>query len=211
MSESIEAAPAPLGRRARKKERTRRDLYDAAMRLFLARGFDAVTIDDICHAADVARATFFLHFPTKDALLVEYGERATEELAARLRERRRSAATDLRLALDFLAERARRHAEVVRLTVREIMARPAALAETTERTRDLVQLLGAVVRRGQAAGELRRGVDPVLAGAMLAATYLSIVAEWTRRRQGFDLRAAVDQALDVVLNGLVHRRQRGKR
>jgi AcrR family transcriptional regulator len=206
MSESIEVAPT--GRRARKKERTRRDLYDAAMRLFLARGFDAVTIDDICRAADVARATFFLHFPTKDALLVEYGERATEELAARLRERRRSAVTDLRLALDFLTDRARRDAEVVQLTVREVMARPAALAETTERTRDFVQLLGAVVRRGQAAGELRRGVAPELAGATIAAAYLSIVAEWTRRRQRFDLRATVEQALDVILHGLVHRQRR---
>ena len=177
MPESTEIASVPVSRRARKKARTRQGLYDAAVALFLARGFDAVTIDEICRAADVARATFFLHFPTKDALLVEYGERATEELAARLRASRAAATTDLARALDFLVERALRHADAVRLVVREIMARPAALAESSERSRDLVQLLAGVVRRGQAAGELRRGLAPELVAAILVATYLSIVAE----------------------------------
>jgi AcrR family transcriptional regulator len=52
-------------RRARKKERTRRDIFAAAMDLFVARGFEAVTIDDICRAADVARGTFFCISPRK--------------------------------------------------------------------------------------------------------------------------------------------------
>jgi AcrR family transcriptional regulator len=197
-------APEPAGesRRARKKERTRREIYAAAMELFLGRGFDAVTIDDICRAADVARGTFFLHFPTKDALLTEYGTEVTAELAERLREHRGGAASALRLALDFLAERATRHAPLVGLMVREAMTRPPLLANTAEQGRDLVQLLAGVVSGGQRAGELRRRTDPALAAAVIVASYLGIVGEWARREEKFDLREAVEQALDIVLGGL---------
>ncbi len=82
----IAVAGAPISRRERKKGRTRADIYNAAMNLFLRRGFDSVTIEDICDSADVARATFFLHFPAKEALLIEYGKRANDELAAAIAE-----------------------------------------------------------------------------------------------------------------------------
>lgn len=62
--------PQPTsGRRERKKAQTRQSIADAAMRLFLQRGFDAVTVAEIAEAADVAVSTLFKHFPTKEALV----------------------------------------------------------------------------------------------------------------------------------------------
>lgn len=195
------AVEAP-SRRARKKERTRRDIFTAAMRLFVAHGFDAVTIDDICAAADVARGTFFLHFPTKDALLSEYGAEVTAELAARIGRETDGAAPTLRRALRFLAARAVGNAEMVHLMVREAMARPIVLADTTEQSRSLVELLAGVVRRGQRSGELRREIDPVIAAAVLVSSYMAIVGEWARQAGKLRLGPALEQALDVVLRGL---------
>ena len=196
------------GRRARKKARTRKELYDAAMRLFVARGFDAVTIDAICAEADVARATFFLHFPGKDALLLEYGREVTAELAARLARHRGGAAAGLRLALDLLATRAVRHRAVVRFMMREVLARPRTLADATEQGRDLGTLLAGVIRRGQETGELRRGVEPLLAAAAIVSTYFSLVNEWARDPRAFDLRGVLEQALDLMLHGLASRGRR---
>lgn len=58
-------------RRDRKKQQTRGVIGDAAMRLFLTRGFDAVTIADIAQDADVAVQTVFNHFPTKEDLFFQ--------------------------------------------------------------------------------------------------------------------------------------------
>src|SRR5258707_15101424 len=104
-----------VSRRERKKGRTRADIYNAAMNLFLKRGFDSVTIDDICDAADVARATFFLHFPAKETLLVEYGDRANAELAAAIRRYRVSATTSFRLGPKLPPAGAQKHPARARL------------------------------------------------------------------------------------------------
>lgn len=198
----IQAVTFEPGRRARKKARTRQAIYDAATTLFLARGYDAVTVEELCRAADVAKGTFFLHFATKDALLSEYGRLATDELRERLAVHRGSAVTALRVALRVLAERAERHAELVRLTVRATMARPAAIAQSTEQGRTLGELLIGVVRRGQADGELRRGVVPEVAAAVLVGAYFAIVNAWAVGEQRFDLTDAIDHALKILLQGL---------
>src|SRR5579863_1314095 len=157
------AASVPVSRRERKKGRTRADIYNAAMNLFLRRGFDSVTIEDICDNADVARATFFLHFPAKEALLIEYGERANEELTAAIGSYRGSATATIRMALKILAERAARHPDVVRLVIREVMARPRVLSEHDEKAAGLVDLLAGIIRRGQESGEFRRRTRPTVA------------------------------------------------
>lgn len=68
--------PEELGRRERKKQVTRRALVDAATRLFAEHGYDRTAVGDIAEAADVSKRTFFLHFPTKeDVLLADAGTR----------------------------------------------------------------------------------------------------------------------------------------
>ncbi len=51
--------------------RTRARLREALVDLVLERGFEAVTIRDVAERADVGYATYFRHFPTKEALLVD--------------------------------------------------------------------------------------------------------------------------------------------
>jgi AcrR family transcriptional regulator len=197
----------PHSRRERKKERTRQQIYRAAMELFVARCFEAVTVEDICQVADVAKGTFFLHFPTKDTLLLEYGRQVSGELEELLSHHRGGPTAALRKMLGFLAERALHHADIVRLVVREVMTRPAALVTATEQSRDLVHLLADVVRQGQADGELRQRVEPRLAAGIITAAYFAIITEWVRCGGKFDLAEAVQQSLDVVLNGLAGKKK----
>jgi AcrR family transcriptional regulator len=64
-------ADAPTDRRTRKRLATRQAISDVATGLFLARGFDGVTIDEIAEAADVGRMTVFNHFPRKEDLFFD--------------------------------------------------------------------------------------------------------------------------------------------
>jgi AcrR family transcriptional regulator len=59
----------------RRVRRTRQAIREAFLSLVLDRGYDNVGVDDIAERADVARATFYAHYATKDVLLeVLFGE-----------------------------------------------------------------------------------------------------------------------------------------
>jgi len=58
------------GLRERKKEQTRQRIAAVALGLFAERGFDAVTVNEIAEAAEVAKATLFTYFPTKESLVL---------------------------------------------------------------------------------------------------------------------------------------------
>ncbi|WP_435174605.1 TetR/AcrR family transcriptional regulator [Actinacidiphila sp. bgisy145] len=60
----------PTGLRARKKARTRDTIADAAISLFLAHSFDAVSVNDVAAAAEVSKPTLFRYFPTKEDLVL---------------------------------------------------------------------------------------------------------------------------------------------
>jgi AcrR family transcriptional regulator len=75
------------GLRERKKQRTREQIIEAAMRLFAERGYQATTITDIATAADVAPRTFFAYFPSKEAVVFHNVDRDLDSLASALRDR----------------------------------------------------------------------------------------------------------------------------
>ncbi|MEU4893580.1 TetR family transcriptional regulator [Streptomyces sp. NPDC044780] len=58
------------GLRERKKQRTREAISDAAIALFIERGFHEVSVAQIAEAAEVSKRTLFAYFPTKEDLVV---------------------------------------------------------------------------------------------------------------------------------------------
>ncbi|GHI06718.1 TetR family transcriptional regulator [Streptomyces cellostaticus] len=72
-----------MGLRERKKRRMYQDVSDTAVRLFLERGFDAVSVAEVAAAAGISKPTLFRYFPTKeDLVLHRIADHETE--AARL-------------------------------------------------------------------------------------------------------------------------------
>jgi AcrR family transcriptional regulator len=75
-----EPATAPPGLRERKRQQTRERLTRMAMALFLERGFEATTLDDIAAAADISRRSFFHYFASKEDVVFAWQEEITAAL-----------------------------------------------------------------------------------------------------------------------------------
>jgi AcrR family transcriptional regulator len=60
-----------MGRREDKKDLTRQQMLTAAADLFAAKGYESTSVEDIAERANVAKGTFYYHFETKEALVVE--------------------------------------------------------------------------------------------------------------------------------------------
>lgn len=76
-----------ISRRERKKAQTRKAIADTALRMFLERGFDGVSIKEIADAADVAVTTVFKHFPSKEALIFDEDANIEAALVSAVRDR----------------------------------------------------------------------------------------------------------------------------
>ena len=62
-------------------------MAEVALDLFLEKGYEQTTIDDICAVAGISRSTFFRYFPAKEDVFMNETSTAGEELLDALRER----------------------------------------------------------------------------------------------------------------------------
>lgn len=76
--------PRGEGLRERKRRETAKRIKEVGIRLFIERGYDATTIDDIAAAADISRRTFFYYYKTKDDILLTMQNAMGEILSTHL-------------------------------------------------------------------------------------------------------------------------------
>src|SRR5262249_48157020 len=92
----------------RRIQRTRRTLHEALLALIRERGWDAVTVQDVCARADVGRSTFYVHFADKEELLLSGFAELRQSLRSHLADGRRK-----RLGFTFaLLEHAEEHGPI---------------------------------------------------------------------------------------------------
>jgi AcrR family transcriptional regulator len=161
-----------------------------------------VTIEQICALADVARGTFFLHFPWKAALLLELDRSLAGELRARFAEPRSSGRSELRVFVEALVEATRARGAMLGdlLCPRLAAHEPGGL-----RT-----LAADVVRRGQRRGEFRRNAPAELAALQVLALCAAICSGVASGAAGKTPEKVRDQILHALLHGLAEPKPRLK-
>ena len=150
---------ATASRRERRSTELRERLFRSAMQLFAAKGFADTTVEDITEAADVGKGTFFNYFPSKEHILMSFGEMQLAKLEAVVREAQQS---DLPmpevlhgLVLRMTEEPIRNPAMVRALLQANLSSVPVRgeMLRIHERNRALIARL---IRHGQERGEIRK-------------------------------------------------------
>jgi AcrR family transcriptional regulator len=193
----MEAAET-LGRRERKKLATRAALSDAALDLFLKKGYDNVTVAEVADAADTAVTTLFKHFPGGKETLV-FGGGGFEDRAAAIAQAIRERAAGRRpldALQDFMAIRGAFETDPdrdMKRRLRLIAETPALSAYATRRWVECEAALAEV---------LAEGVDGIGAGDVVVRAVARYALEVpSLASQERDPRAALAAAFDRLRAG----------
>jgi AcrR family transcriptional regulator len=195
-----------LTERAVAGEEKRRQLLDAAVRVFARKGFHASRVGDIAEEAGVAHGLLYHYFKSKDEVLEAVFHDNWSLLLARIasvEETDERAADQLRHITAIVLRTWLHLPDVVRVVIREFGRSP----ELSERIGDLAQPINSIARvieRGIERGEFKK-VDPRVAATVVYGSIDELLTAWVLDRlpSGEEDVAAAEQTLvEVSLRGL---------
>lgn len=188
------------------------EVLDAALDLFIARGFAATRVEDIAKRAGVSKGTVYLYFPSKEAIIEGLVQRALLPIANRALESLDGFAGDPRivisLVLHMLAQRMQdpRVLAIPQLVIREVVSFPELAAMYRREVLDRVlPVIERLLARGIAEGYLRP-VDPHLTirsiiGPLLLHLVLAEIFDLTPPG-GLAIDRLIDNHLTILFDGL---------
>jgi AcrR family transcriptional regulator len=187
-------------RRTRKRQARREEVYETAIRLFVERGYDNTTMDDIADDADVARGTVFNYFERKSALVQEWAQRRRAAALGAVTRRVPDDASTAEIVSMFIATLAEASTSGRQETVALVTASTTAMPITSDP--ELGHDLATQFERGQRRGEIRQDIRPLLTGLLLAAGYFQTLERWVSQDpEPFDLHDELAEIVQLVLRG----------
>jgi AcrR family transcriptional regulator len=179
----MDTVAAPLRRREKRKQEIRRRIEDAAYRLFKTQGIDETSIEQICVEADVARRTFYGHFPNKHALLGGLGiSRLYNQSEPMLRQLMADYGTTrarLQAMIDYIESNFARYEEIDRQL---ILIAPSAFAENREQQREIgnssMASFTRLITAGLELGDVKTDFSPEILASMVVGTLNMLTTCW---------------------------------
>lgn len=183
-----------------KREHTKSCLVSIATKLFQEKGFQNVTIKDICESAGITRATFYKYFDSKDAVLdslfTEVDSLSLGELSPIFEQ---ESHVDqlyylIGLYLDLEQEGGQ---EITSLMMRRMLERKNALfaPENTEQ-RHIYRLL---IEKAQQAGEIENQTPPDILVDTLICLWSGLLFTWCSTAKKLDMHELVKKHCDALL------------
>lgn len=181
MSAASSAAPPSPSRRERRVREVHDRILAAAIERFSARGVEAVKVDEICDAADIAQKTFFNHFPSKQHLLREIAESFLRELQSLLEAARAEGGSTTRQLERFfalVATEVERGGPMHRSFVMEVVRLVHGVPPNVEQSRRLSGAFGALLRDGVRAGDITTAYPVPVLSEIVVGTFITLMLNW---------------------------------
>ena len=196
-----------MGRREEKREASRQDILGAAGILFIKKGYEATSVDDIAEAANVAKGTLYYHFKSKDEVLlglsIGYLKRLSESVDKKLELRQ----PPLVVMVDSLKDLARDTESYKELSRHFFLAMFGQMREELDCPLDqeqvsLPNIITKIVRVAQETGDIDSSWDSRELGAMIAGASHHAQVTWIVLEEKRPLVDKVEEWVKVILRGI---------
>ncbi len=187
--------PSQPGSRAQRRvARTKAAIEDAFVQLVLEHGYERVAVEDISDRADLARATFYAHYPNKEAVLFSVFNRLVEELMQRIAYQGGPWNVVRRDAMQTAYKHAAEQPDLYRACLSDARTRRAYLSILSRYTEQNFR------DRLNALGNQPRVPVPVMARAFVGAQ-VAILEAWLAGELEGDVEQLASMALDLFVAG----------
>lgn len=181
----------------------KRRVYEAALSLFRAKGFEATTVEEIARQALVAKGTMFNFFPSKSALLLAYYQEIDAKFGAAMAEMQ-PADPKASLARFWGEAEAllRREGALVDAVFRE-RVRDADIgnADSDSGEKDRVRMT-AFFRACKEEGTISAEAEPAVAAHVVTDLWSATVMDWLRFGRRYSLKLRLMAKLELLFRGL---------
>ncbi len=197
-----------IGRRERKREQTKQGLINAAVELFMAKGYDETTIDDIVAIADVAKVTFYYYFKSKEEIILAIKENSAQEVLSRaetLLTEQVSAPEIIHALINDMGRWTEKNWRLLKAFAAQRFG-PMTQNETcgdSEKPVRFVTLLEQIIKHGQKTGQFRKEIDPSRTAHFMMLALMHEQFSWIAEgRKKLVLANRMENCLDFMLYGI---------
>jgi AcrR family transcriptional regulator len=194
-------------RRQRRSADIRERLFRAALQLFGQKGFVETTVEDITEAADVGKGTFFNYFPSKDHILVAFGEMQLSKLEAAI-EMARTSGEPMPEFLRSLALRMTQEPTRNPTIIRALLQAYLSTTPVREAMMDLQKRVHALhsqmIQLGQDRGEIRDDLPAAEIAHVFRQTIFGTLLIWSLYGDA-TLHSRIETAFNLLWSGLAPR------
>ncbi len=198
--------PGP-DRRQRRSAEIRERLFHAALTLFAEKGFAETTVEDITNAADVGKGTFFNYFPSKDHILLAFGEMQLGKLQEAINIARRTnepMPQFLRALGARMTQEPTRNPAIIRALLQAYLSTTPVREAMIDLQNRVHALHTQMIQLGQERGEIRSDLPAADIAYVFRQTIFGTLLIWSLYGDA-TLHSRIESAFNVLWSGLVPR------
>ena len=203
-SQTSPEVASELSRRERRSAELRERLFRSALALFASKGYAETTVEDITEAADVGKGTFFNYFPSKEHILMAFGEMQLAKLESVVREAEQSRQPMpevLRGLVLRMTEEPIRNPAIIRALLQANLSSVPVRGEMLRIHDRNRALIGRLMRHGQERGEIRADVSPDVIAEVWRQMIFGTLMFWSLSGDT-SLPARIDTAIRMFWDGI---------
>ena len=200
-------------RRERRSLELRERLFRSALDLFARKGFAETTVEDITNAADVGKGTFFNYFPSKDHILLAFGEMQLAKLRDAVEEARHSSEPlphYFRSLSERMTQEPMRNPAIVRALLLAYLSSTPVREAMLDMQKRVLALHSEMLALGQQRGEIRDDAPAIELAQVFRQTIFGTLLMWTLYGDS-TLQARIESAFNILWMGLAPRNSSGPR